>query len=324
MRALSPKLPTTSVGSFPKPENLLKARALFPKGKISAQELNKIEREATEFWIRTQEELDYDLLVDGEMYRGDMATYFAENVKGCVISEPVRSYGNRYYKKPIIVGPIERSGSVTVDWFQFAQSLTSRPLIGMLTGPYTMMDWSFNEYYPSRRRAAEAWAEVIRLEAQELEAAGAQFIQIDEPAISARVDELNLAIDTMGRVVDGLKSKTITHICYGTFGKIYPKILEIPVDRLDLEFSNSQLNFLDSLRKYPFTKEVGFGVVDVHTHVIEDKQTVVARIRQILEVIPPERVYVDPDCGLKTRTVEEAIAKLRVIAEAVKEVRATI
>src|SRR3990172_497710 len=205
MRALSPKLPTTCVGSFPKPENLLKARALLPKGKISAQELNKIEREATEFWIRTQEELDYDLLVDGEMYRGDMATYFAENVQGCEISEPVRSYGNRYYKKPIIVGPIERSGSVTVDWFQFAQSLTSRPIIGMLTGPYTMMDWSFNEYYPSRRRAAEAWAEVIRLEAQELEAAGAKFIQIDEPAISARVDELNLAIDTMGRVVDGLK-----------------------------------------------------------------------------------------------------------------------
>ncbi|MBI3013856.1 MAG: methionine synthase, partial [Candidatus Tectomicrobia bacterium] len=194
MRPLSPKLPTTSVGSFPKPENLMKARALFQKGKISPQELNKLEREATEFWIRTQEEMDYDLLVDGEMYRGDMATYFAENIKGCVISEPVRSYGNRYYKKPIIVGPIERPRSITVEWFQFAQSLTSRPIIGMLTGPYTLMDWSFNEYYPNRARAAQAWAEVIRLEAQELEAAGARFIQIDEPAISARVDELNLAI----------------------------------------------------------------------------------------------------------------------------------
>ncbi|MBI3013792.1 MAG: methionine synthase, partial [Candidatus Tectomicrobia bacterium] len=123
-------------------------------------------------------------------------------------------------------------------------------------------------------------------------------------------------------VVDGLKAKTITHLCYGTFEKIYPKILEIPVDRLDLEFSNSQLNFLEAIRKYPFTKEMGFGVVDVHSHVIEDKETVAKRIREILEVIPPERVYVDPDCGLKTRTVDEAVAKLRVIAEAVGEVRA--
>lgn len=321
MRPLPKFLPTTSVGSFPKPSDLMQGRTLFAQGKLSSAELRALEEKATVFWIRKQEELDVDLLVDGEQYRGDMATYFAENVKGCEISGLVRSYGNRYYKKPIIVGELRRAHPITVDWFRFSQGLTERPVIGMLTGPYTMMDWSFNEYYKSRAEAAFAWARILNEEARELEAAGARFIQIDEPAVSVRSEEMGLAIETMQATVEGLRAKTITHICYGEFDRIYPRVLDMPVDRIDLEMSNSDLDLLDQFRAHPFTKELGFGVVDVHSHQIETKDVVKSRIRKALKLISPERLYIDPDCGLKTRRVDEAVEKMRVVVESAKEVR---
>ncbi len=144
-------LPTTTVGSFPKPEYLTKARFQFSKGQISKTELEQLEKKATKEWVDFQEEIGIDILVDGEMYRGDMVTYFAENFKGFEISGLVRSYGNRFYRKPVAVAEIERANPVTVDWYKFTQNLTKKPVKGMLTGPYTIMDWSFDEFYPSRR-----------------------------------------------------------------------------------------------------------------------------------------------------------------------------
>ena len=314
-------LPTTTVGSFPKPEYLTKARFQFSKGQISKSELEALEQKATREWIEFQEEIGIDILVDGEMYRGDMVTYFAENFKGFEISGLVRSYGNRYYRKPVAVGEIERANPVTVEWFNFTQSLTKKPVKGMLTGPYTIMDWSFDEFYPSRRDFCLRLAEVIHGEVKDLEEAGAQYIQIDEPAISVRPEELDLAIEAMGIVTEGIKAKTLTHICYGDFQRIYPKMLEIPVDQIDLELSNSEFDLLDFFKKVPFTKEIGLGVLDVHSHKTETKDEVKARIQKALKLIPMENIYVSPDCGLKTREVEEAKAKLRVMVEATKEVR---
>ena len=313
--------PTTSVGSFPKPDYVTKARFQFSKDQISKSELEELEKKATREWIEFQEQIGIDILVDGEMYRGDMVTYFAENFKGFEISGLVRSYGNRYYRKPVAVGEIERANPVTVEWFKFAQSLTKKPVKGMLTGPYTIMDWSFDEFYPSRRDFCLRLAEVVHEEAVDLERAGAEYIQIDEPAVSVRPEELDLAIEAMGIATQGLKAHTLTHICYGDFAKIYPKMLEIPVDQIDLELSNSRFNMLGLFKKSVFTKEIGLGVVDVHSHRIETKEQVKARIKKALEVIPKEKIYVDPDCGLKTRSVEEAKDKLRVVVEAVKELR---
>jgi 5-methyltetrahydropteroyltriglutamate--homocysteine methyltransferase len=184
-----------------------------------------------------------------------------------------------------------------------------------------MMDWSFNEFYKTRGDAAFAWARILNEEARDLETAGAMFIQIDEPAVSVRPDEMGLAVETMRAAVEGLRSKTITHICYGDFDKIYPKVLEMPVDRIDLEMSNSDLDLLDHFRAHPFTKELGLGVVDVHSHGIESKDVVKSRIEKALKLIPPERLYIDPDCGLKTRRVEEAIEKMRVLVDSAKEIR---
>lgn len=312
---------TTTVGSFPKPPRLEKARQQHARGELSADALEEMEREETIAVIKRQEAIGIDIIVDGELYRGDMTTYFAERMPGFAISNPVRSYGNRYYRKPIAVGPIRRKKPLTVDWWKFAQSQTSKPVKGMLTGPYTMMDWSFNEHYPSREAMTMDLAEAIREEAFALQEAGAKYIQIDEPALSVRPEELALAVRAFARVTEGLKAKTITHICYGDFDLIYPGMLDLPVDMIDLELANSRYDLLERFRATPFTKEIGYGVLDVHSHRLETKDEIKDGIRRGLEVLKPEQMYVDPDCGLKTRTVEEAFAKLEVMVQAVREIR---
>jgi 5-methyltetrahydropteroyltriglutamate--homocysteine methyltransferase len=315
---------TTQVGSLPKPDSILAARSAFARGQIPKEELTRLEREATAEWIRFQNEIGIDVIVDGEQYRGDMVAFFAEELPGFTQGGLVRSYGNRYYRKPIATGEIVRDHPITLDWWKFAQSLTDRPVKGMLTGPYTICDWSFNEYYDTREDLVMALAEVIHQEALDLQAAGAQYIQIDEPAVSTRMDELDLAIKALGVATEGLEVHTITHICYGDFHNAYPKMLDLPVDQLDLEMANSNYDLLESFREYPFTKSIGLGVVDSHSHRIESVDEVVAGIHRALEVIPAERMFVDPDCGLKTRTVDEARAKLKVIVEGARRVRAEL
>lgn len=316
----------TSVGSFPKPPDLVAARIRFRRGEISLSTLKEAERKATGDVIRLQETLNYDLLVHGEMERGDMVAYFAEHWQGFTKSLPVRSYGNRYYQKPIVESRVqagERLG-LTVDAWKEASSLTSKPVKGMLTGPYTICDWSYNAYYPDRRGLVLDLARLVHTEAKALEESGASYIQIDEPAISTRPEELDLAIEAMGIVTQGLKAHTISHICYGRFDRIYPALLDLPVDQLDLEAANGHYALLDLLKEHawPKEKELALGVVDVHSHRLESVDEVKAGIRRALEIIPPENLYIDPDCGLKTRTWEEARDKLAVIAEAVQAVRA--
>jgi 5-methyltetrahydropteroyltriglutamate--homocysteine methyltransferase len=315
-------LPTTTVGSFPKPDYLAKARALFRGKKISPSELDEQEKKATREIIALQEDVGLDILVHGEMERGDMVTYFAERFEGFSISGPVRSYGNRYYRKPIVGGAVTRPQPVSVAMYEFAQSLTERPIKGMLTGPYTMCDWSFNTHYTDRRSLTLAMAELIAQEARDLDMAGCEYIQIDEPAISTRPEELPIAVEAMGIVTSGLKAKTISHICYGDFKTIYPDILKLPVDQLDLEFANSEFTNLEIFADPPFTKEIAVGVIDIHTQRIETVEQVKDWIRSALDVFDPEKVTIDPDCGLKTRTIDEARDKLKVMVRAVREIRA--
>jgi 5-methyltetrahydropteroyltriglutamate--homocysteine methyltransferase len=319
-----PGLWTTSVGSFPKPDYILKARGQFARGEIERTALLELEKQATREWIEFQNSIETDLVVDGEQYRGDMVAYFAEELPGLEIGGLVRSYGNRYYRKPIATGPVGREKPITVDWWEYAQSLTDKPVKGMLTGPYTICDWSFNEHYATRRDFVLDLAKVIRDEALDLEKAGARYIQIDEPAASTRMDELELVIEAMKIVTEPLSAHTITHICYGDFHKAYPKMLEIPVDQIDLEFANSDYSLLDEFYDNPFTSYIGLGISDVHTHSIEPVEEMAEGIRRSLKFIPPERMFVDPDCGLKTRTVDEAKEKLTHIKQAVDIVKAEL
>ena len=312
---------TTSVGSFPKSPELMHARTLVSQGKMSEAEILEMEKQATKEWIEFQEEIGIDILVDGEQYRGDMATYFAELMDGFTISGLVRSYGNRYYRKPIATGPVRRRGPMTLDMWKYAQSLTNRPVKGMLTGPYTMMDWSFNEHYPNREAFLMDLAKAVHEEALDLERAGAKYIQIDEPALSTRPEEMELGSKALGIVTQGLTAHTLTHICYGDFGKVYEELANLPVDQIDLEMTNSQFSLLEYFKEKGFKKAIGLGVVDVHTHVLESVDEVKRNIYRGLSVLKPEQIYVDPDCGLKTRTVEEAKDKMRVVAEATKAVK---
>jgi 5-methyltetrahydropteroyltriglutamate--homocysteine methyltransferase len=318
---MSEILLTTTVGSFGKPDYLQKARNAASRGKGSASELEDLERKATTEWIRRQEEIDLDILVDGEMYRGDMVAYFAERLDGFKIGGLVRSYGNRYYHKPVIAAKVSRPKPMTVDWFRFTQGLTDRPVKGMLTGPYTMLDWSYNEAYRTRRDAALALAEVVRQEAEDLDRAGAKYIQIDEPAIHARPEEIDIAIEAMGIVTQNLRAKTVSHICYGDFAAIYPKVLELPVDQLDLAMHNYEYRWLKLFDEHPFTKELAIGVVDVHSHRLETVDEAAEGIRKGLKYVSADRLLPHPDCGLKTRTVEESLDKCRIVVEAAKVVR---
>ena len=315
---------TTSVGSLPKPDYLAKARSAFASGRIDASELDKLTRQATTECIRMQEDVGLDILVHGEMERGDMVTYFGERLtESMAIGGLVRSYGNRYYRKPIITGELRWQGPMTVEMWRYAQSLTDKPVKGMLTGPYTIVEWSFDEHYNSRRDAVLAMAQVVRREAEELVNAGAKFVQVDEPAASTRPEEMDLVLEALAIVTRGLGAKTITHVCYGDFARVFDHIAKLPVDQIDLEMANSDYALLEMIREHrdEFDKELAMGVVDVHNHVLETREQVKAGIRKGLEVLPPERLFIDPDCGLKTRTVEEAEAKLRLIVEATREVK---
>ena len=322
-------LVTTAVGSYPKPDYLARARSQFSQGKLEREELEKLEREATEYWIRSQERLGLDVLVHGEMERGDMVAYFAgepggRTIEGMRLGGLVRSYGNRYYHKPVIFDKLSWPGPMTVDMWRYAQGLTERPVKGMLTGPYTMVEWSFDEHYPSRRDAVLDMAQVIRREVEELVKAGARYIQIDEPAIHTRPrQDFDLAVEAMERVVEGIDCEFHTHICYGEVEMIYPDMLRLPVKQIHLAFKNTNFEYLKLLEEHPFDsgKDLGVGVVDVHTHVMEPVAEVKDGIRKTLELLPPERVWILPDCGLKTRTVEEAEGKLRVMMDATREVK---
>ena len=317
-----PLFPTTTVGSFPKPPYLLEARRKWLRGQIEPEALRELERQATREWIQRQEELGLDVLVDGEMYRGDMVAYFADELEGFAIAGLVRSYGNRYYPKPVVTGPVGRKRPITVDWFRFAQSLTGKPVKGMLTGPYTIAEWSFNEYYPTRRELVMELARAIHEEAVDLERAGARFIQIDEPAIHTRPDEdFDLAREAMEIVTEGLSAYTITHVCYGDVPRIYPKMLDLPVHQIDLALKNEDFALLEVFRKHPFTKDIGLGVIDAHSHRVESPEEVLDGIRRSLAVFAPDQVYVSPDCGLKTRTTEEAVGKLRSMVEGARRAR---
>jgi len=317
-----PLLPTTSVGSLPKPPHLLEARRTFAAGQLDAKELRRLEEQTTREWVALQEGVGLDVLVDGEMYRGDMTTYFARNLEGFNISGLVRSYGNRYYRKPIIIGEVRWRSPITVEWWKFTQELTRKPVKGVVTGPYTMMDWSFNEHYPSRREACLALAKALHEEVKALARAGAKIIQVDEPAISARPEELpEFAMEAMRTVSRGIDAYFINHICYGAFEFIYPGMLELPVENFDFEMSNSELDLIELFREHPFTKDLSFGVVDVHSHIVEGVELVKKRIQRALEVLTPEQLWVDPDCGLKTRTQEETVGKLQAIVSATKSIR---
>jgi len=323
-------LKISALSNYPKigdtfEEQLLRrSLAQFDKKEIDLAQLERVKDEVTRTVLKEQIEAGLEIVTDGQVRWDDPLTYIARKIKGFTVTGMLRYFDtNTFYRQPVCQAELEAPGELVVRDFQYANTMSSVPVKALLTGPYTMMDWSYNESYPDRKSLTLALAEVLRLEIEALVEAGARYIQIDEPATSTRPEELPIVIEGLQICTEGLSPdvKTISHICYGDFAAIYPEMLKIPVDQLDLEMTNSELDMLELFAKTPYTKEIAFGVIDVHSHEIETVDEVKGRLRRALKVIPAEKITVDPDCGLKTRTVEEAIAKLKVMVQAARELR---
>jgi 5-methyltetrahydropteroyltriglutamate--homocysteine methyltransferase len=321
-------LQTTVVGSYPRLKYVVDAVSKFKKKKISKKELDSITQKATIEVVEEQIKAGVDIIADGEQYREDMEVYFAERIKGFTEGDWIRIWGNNYYRKPIVRKKVKFIKPMTLDDFQLARKVARgrAEVKQMYTGPYTIADWAFQEAYKSKADLILDLAKILHKETKLLEKAGCKYIQIDEPALSTHndKDELEIARQAIEIVTKGVKAKTAIHICYGDMENIFPELLDFNIDLIDLEFVNNKFRTLDVIKKYDFDKELGFGCVDVHIKRVETKKEVKENIKKALEVLPPERIYPKPDCGLKLLPREIAFQKLCAISEAVRELKSEL
>ncbi|MBT12154.1 MAG: 5-methyltetrahydropteroyltriglutamate--homocysteine S-methyltransferase [Oceanospirillaceae bacterium] len=328
-----PAFPTTTIGSFPQTQDIRKTRLAFKKQAISADEYSARMKAEIEHAVREQEKLDIDVLVHGEAERNDMVEYFGEQLEGYVFSQFgwVQSYGSRCVKPPILFGDISRPHAMTVNWIQYAQSLTDKPMKGMLTGPVTILNWSFVRDDQPRSETCKQLALAIRQEVQDLEAAGVNIIQIDEAALREglplRQSEwqayLDWAVESFRISANGVSDETQihTHMCYSEFNDIIESIAQMDADVITIETSRSDMELLDVFEEFEYPNEIGPGVYDIHSPNIPTVEQMVNLMEKAAKRIPAERLWVNPDCGLKTRQWQEVIPALQTMVEAAKRLR---
>ena len=329
-----PLFPTTTIGSFPQTAEVRANRKAFRTGEISKEQYIEFNKKKIAECIALQEDLGLDVLVHGEFERNDMVEYFGQHLEGYLFTEKawVQSYGTRCVKPPVIWGDISRAHPITVDWSVYAQSITDKPLKGMLTGPVTILNWSFpREDIPIKQSVLQL-ALALRDEVLDLEKRGIKIIQIDEAALREKLPlrksdwyskYLDFAIPSFRLVHSGVKATTQihTHMCYSEFTDIIPAIDDMDADVISFEASRSDLLILDSLKKNNFKTEVGPGVYDIHSPRIPSKEEIKVVLEKILKKVAPEKLWINPDCGLKTRQDKEVKPSLKNLVDAAKELR---
>ena len=328
-----PPLPTTTIGSFPQTGEVRRQRSAFRRGELGAEAYDAFLRRETEKAIRVQEDIGLDVLVHGEFERNDMVEYFGEHLSGFTPTRYgwVQSYGSRCVKPPIIFGDLQRTGPMTVGWARYAQSLTDKPVKGMLTAPVTILQWSFVRDDQPEAETCKQIALAIRDEVGDLEAAGIDTIQIDEPALREglplrRADwpgYLAWAVACFRLTSSGVKDRTQihTHMCYADFDDILDAIVELDADVISLEASRSGMALLSTFAEHAYPNEVGPGVWDIHSPRVPSAKEMADLIEKAAAVIPADRLWVNPDCGLKTRHWDEVEPALRRMVEAARQVR---
>jgi 5-methyltetrahydropteroyltriglutamate--homocysteine methyltransferase len=329
-----PLFPTTTIGSFPQTADVKANRNAFKKGEISEEQYVAFNQNKIAECIKLQEEIGLDVLVHGEYERNDMVEYFGEQLNGYLFTEKawVQSYGTRCVKPPIIWGDVSRSKPMTVAWSVFAQSQTKKPLKGMLTGPVTILNWSFPRDDISLKESTYQIALAIRDEVLDLEANGIKVIQVDEAALREKLplrksdwysEYLDWAIPAFRLVHSGVKAETQihTHMCYSEFTDIIKAIDDMDADVITFEASRSDLLILDALKENNFKTEVGPGVYDIHSPRVPSVEEITTALHKMLDKIDRNKLWVNPDCGLKTRGVTETTASLKNLVAAVKELR---
>lgn len=331
-----PLLPTTTIGSFPQTKEVRKFRADFKAGTISAAQYEKFVQEETTRTIRFQEEIGLDVLVHGEFERNDMVEYFGEQLKGFFFTKNgwVQSYGSRCVKPPVIFGDVSRPKAMTVEWAKYAQSQTQKIMKGMLTGPITILQWSFVRDDQPRKDTALQIAFAIRDEVSDLEKAGIKIIQIDEAALreglpirqSKWADYLKWAVESFRITASGVEDRTQihTHMCYSEFNDIIAAIADMDADVISIETSRSQMELLNAFVNFKYPNEIGPGVYDIHSPRVPKQEEMEKLLQKALDVLKPEQIWVNPDCGLKTRDWPETKLALQLMVDATKAVRAKI
>lgn len=329
-----PEFPTTTIGSFPQTKDVKANRSAFRRGEITREEYVAFNQKKIAECVKWQEEIGLDVLVHGEYERNDMVEYFGEALGGFLFTEKawVQSYGTRCVKPPIIWGDVYREKPITVEWSVYAQSQTEKIMKGMLTGPVTILNWSFPREDISIKESISQIALAIRDEVLDLEKSGIKMIQIDEAALREKLplrksdwytEYLDFAIPAFRLTHSGVKPETQihTHMCYSEFTDIIPAIDDMDADVITFEASRSDLQILDALRENHFETEVGPGVYDIHSPRVPSVEEMVRALELMLTKISPEKLWVNPDCGLKTRGVPETDASLRNMVAAAKEIR---
>lgn len=330
-----PPYPTTTIGSFPQTEEIRQARSRFRRGELDEASYHATMREQIARSVREQEALGLDVLVHGEAERNDMVEYFGEQLEGYAFSQFgwVQSYGSRCVKPPIMFGDIRRPKPMTLEWIQYAQSLTHKPMKGMLTGPVTILNWSFVRDDQPRAVSCQQLALAIREEVLDLERAGVRVIQIDEAALREGLplrksqwhEYLQWAVGAFRIAANGVRDDTQihTHMCYSEFNDIIASIAEMDADVITIETSRSDMELLDAFDHFNYPNEIGPGVYDIHSPNIPTQEHIVQLMRKAAERIPAERLWVNPDCGLKTRAWAEVIPALRNMVAAAHTLRGT-
>ncbi len=328
-----PLFPTTSIGSFPQTDEVRSWRAKWKKGDLTNEQYDTLIKAETERSIRWQEEIGIDVLVHGEFERNDMVEYFGEQLEGYVFSKNgwVQSYGSRCVKPPIIYGDVSRPNPMTVYWTTFAQSLTLKPVKGMLTGPVTILQWSFVRDDQPRKETCTQIALAIRDEVSDLEKAGIGIIQIDEPAIREGLplrradwnEYLHWAVRAFRIASSGVKDETQihTHMCYSEFNDIIENIAGMDADVITIETSRSQMELLDAFVDFLYPNEIGPGVYDIHSPRVPGAPEMLELLEKALSVLPARNLWVNPDCGLKTRKWPETDAAMRHMVQAARQLR---
>jgi 5-methyltetrahydropteroyltriglutamate--homocysteine methyltransferase len=331
-----PLFPTTTIGSFPQTTAVREARASWRARRLSDADYRQFLEAETRRCVEWQDAIGLDVLVHGEFERTDMVEYFGEQLDGFAFTEHgwVQSYGSRCVKPPVLYGDVSRPAPMAVGWARFAQSLTSRPVKGMLTGPVTILQWSFVRDDQPRRDTCRQIALALRDEVHDLEAAGIAVIQVDEPAIreglplrrSAWRGYLEWAVDAFRLATSGVAAATQvhTHMCYSEFGDILPAIAAMDADVLSIETSRSHMELLRDVRAFAYPNAIGPGVYDIHSPRVPSVDEMIALLRRAREVLPANHLWVNPDCGLKTRGWPEVDAALRHLVQAAAVLRAEL
>lgn len=326
-----PLFPTTTIGSFPQTTEVRSWRAQFKKGELTAEQYDTLLKEETQRTIRWQEEIGIDVLVHGEFERNDMVEYFGEQLEGFVFTKNgwVQSYGSRCVKPPVIFGDVSRPTPMTVYWSQYAQSQTQKWVKGMLTGPVTILQWSFVRDDQPRSETCKQIALAIRDEVVDLEKAGIRIIQIDEPAIREGLplrkadwqSYLKWAVEAFRISASGVEDATQihTHMCYSEFNDIIENIADMDADVITIECSRSQMELLNAFADFKYPNEIGPGVYDIHSPRVPSKEEMIELLRKAQNVIPASQLWVNPDCGLKTRHWDETEKALIAMVAAAKE-----